>query len=332
MKQLSLFDDELADVSRSCFEGFHDSSLGPEIKAAQLGLFDRRAILLASVGDAVAAGDLAEAERRIRALRESEPKDRSIHSLAADIEAQRARLFQAERLAPPARASALLALARSLSERSGAWASLRARLFRRVAQEVRELLGDEGELEGKPAGYYLLEAGAFADAKASLAAAVRARRAARPLFLLADAATMLGEPLARRTYLEALLIDPFDAAFASVRDPEVRALPDIARDEFEIEEAPEAWSAPVGIVTGILPPPAVLDASAYSAQEEEQAGGEHCLKRRQALMSAKRFVGALAVALGVSRAREGSLLEARRAMKQLCPTLFAAYLRRAAGL
>lgn len=336
MKQLSLFDD-LAEGSLSRVEGLPDLPSDPDIRlqlqlpAAQLSLFDRRAIQLVSVGDALAAGEIDEAERRIRALQASHPDDPSLRSLALDIGAHRVELQRAEALAPLARASALVALAQSLGARSGAWTSLRARLFRRVAQETHALLGDEGELEGQPAGYYLLEAGAFAEAKASLAAAVRVRRAARPLFLLADAATLLGEPSARRTYLEALLVNPFDSAFASVRDLEVRALPDVARDEFEIEEVPEAWSAPVGILTDLLPSPAVLDPSVYSAREEARADGEHCLSRREALARVRRFVAALAVALGASRATEGAVLEARRAMKQLCPTLFAAYLRRVTG-
>jgi hypothetical protein len=331
MKQLPLFNDGFAEGSLSSFEELPDSSSGPEPHAVQLGLFDRRSIQLVSVGDALAAGDLDEAERRSLALRASDPNDLRIRSLAEDIGAHRASLQRAESLAPSARASALLALAQSLSARSGAWASLRARLFRRVAQEVLALLGCEGELEGQPAGYYLLEAGAPAEAKASLTAAVRVRRAARSLFLLADAATLLGEPSARRTYLEALLVNPFDSAFAFVRDLEVRALPDVARDEFEIEEAPEAWSAPVGILTGLLPSPAVLDASLYGPQAADRADREHCFARREALVRVRRFVGALAVALSASRAREGSFIEARRAMKQLCPTLFTAYLRRVTG-
>jgi hypothetical protein len=335
MKQLSLFDEGLAEGPLSSLEGLPELSSSPELQlqlqAAQLSLFDRRAIQLVSVGEALAAGEIDEAERRILASQASHPDDLPLRSLALDIAAHRAGLQRAESLAPPARASALLALAQSLVARSGAWTFLRARLLRRVAQETHALLGDEGELEGQPAGYYLIEAGAFAEAKASLAAAVRVRRAARPLFLLADAATSLGEPSARRTYLEALLVNPFDAAFASVRDPEVRALPDVARYEFEIEEVPEAWSAPVGILTDVLPSPAVLDASVYSAREEDRAGGELCLKRREALACARRFVEAFAVALGVSRATEGSVLEARRAMKQLCPTLFTAYLRRVTG-
>lgn len=37
---------------------------------------------------------------------------------------------------------------------------------------------------------------------------------------------------------------------AGEADEAVRGLPDVARDESEIEEEPAAWSAPVGIVIG----------------------------------------------------------------------------------
>lgn len=328
MRQLSLFDDgapEVCDQSSQLVLGVSPTSDGDSV---QLGLFDRRGIQIARVNDAIAGGKLEEAERWIRTIRASDPEDSHLLRLAADIKTHRKTLQRAERLAPHARASALLSLAQSLSARSSAWASLRVWLLRRVAQEIRGALGDAGELEGQPAGYYLLEAGAPVEAKASLAAAASVNRRARTLFLLADAATLLGEPLARRIYLEALLHDPFDSAFAEAKDSEVRALPDIARYEFEMEEAPEAWAAPVGILTGTLPSPAMLDASTYS---EGQANGDHGWSRDNAIVNARQFVRALAAAHSAPKPREEAILSARRTMKRLCPTLFAAYLRRTAG-
>jgi hypothetical protein len=336
VKQLSLFEKIAPEEHPPILEGALSPSPGLDSGPGQLGLFDRRAIQLKRIGDAIADAKLDEAHRWAIELQTSAPGDADIRRLAAAVDTHRTKLVNTERLDPPARATELLALARTLDGQSGAWSSLRLLLLRRVAQEIHQSLGDAGEIEGQPAGYYLLEAGDFAAAKASLTAAAAVHRRAHTLFLLADAAFALGDPSAGRLYLEALLVDPFDPALALVKNPAVRALPDAARDEFEIEEAPEAWSAPVGVLTGVLPPPTVLGPDVYSesgADEEhpssigEREGAED-FSNWEAVRRARQFIRALVAASSAAKPHGDAILDARRAMKRLCPTLFAAYMRR----
>jgi hypothetical protein len=104
-----------------------------------------------------------------------------------------------------------------------------------------------------------------------------------------------------------------------VRDDAVRSLPDVVRFEVEIDEAPEAWSAPAGVLLGVLP---------RSASEEVPAvpppGEALSPARRDALARARSFVEALAA--GVVRGE--AVVELRRTMKRLSPALFAVYMDR----
>ncbi|WP_437820321.1 hypothetical protein [Sorangium sp. So ce1078] len=334
MRQLSLFEGRTLAAEPVPLDGGAGSSPGDGAPAGQLDLFAQRTLRLSRAAGAIAAGELGEARRMLAELTVLHPTDAEVRRQSERVAALERRLAGARGSAAPA--AELLEVARGLEPASGAFASLRRVLLCRAAEALRAAEGDDGRLEGQPPGYYWLAAGEAAEARASLASAAEARRSARTLFLLGDAATSLGEPAARRFYLEALLRDPFDASLASARDEAVRGLPDVARYELEIEDEPAAWSAPVGIVTGVLPPPLgiALDevgcggaAASGGAVERPWSPGQD-----QALAQARRFVAALAAASSREARRSGeAVIEARRAMKRLAPALFAAYMARGGG-
>ncbi|WP_437682896.1 hypothetical protein [Sorangium sp. So ce131] len=333
MRQLSLFDDR-ALTPAPVSDGAAALLTGEGAPAGQLDLFAQRTLRLSLSAEAVAAGELGEARRMLAELTALHPADAEVRRQSERVAALERELARAERSAAPA--AALLEITRGLEPATGAFASLRRVLVRRAAEALREAEGDDGRLEGQPPGYYWLEAGDVAEAHASLARAAEARRSARTLCLLADAATSLGDPAARRLYLEALLRDPYDAALAAARDEGVRGLPDVARYELEIEEEPRAWSAPVGIVTGVLPPPLgiALDEVASGAQPApgESGGPPRSPGQEEAVARARRFVAALAAASSREARRSGeAVIEARRTMKRLAPALFAAYMARGGG-
>ncbi|WP_437760200.1 hypothetical protein [Sorangium sp. So ce1389] len=336
MRQLSLFEGRKLTAEQVPLDGAAGLSSGDVAPAGQLDLFARRTLRLSLAAEAIAAGELGEARRVLAELAALHPADAEIRRQSERVAALEERLERARGSAAPA--AALLAIARGLEPASGAFASLRLALLRRAAEALREAEGDDGRLEGQPPGYYWLAAGDAAEAHASLAVAAQARRSARTLFLLADAATSLGEPAARRIYLEALLRDPFDAALASARDEAVRALPDVARYELEIEDEPAAWSAPAGIVTGVLPLPVGIALDDVSSEAAAAPGGaaverSGSAEQEEALRRARRFVAALATASSREARRSGeAVIEARRAMKRLAPALFAAYMARGVGV
>ncbi|WP_437516753.1 hypothetical protein [Sorangium sp. So ce1099] len=335
MRQLSLFEGRKLGAEQVPLDGVAGLSPGDGAPAGQLNLFARRTLRLSLAAEAIAAGELGEARRMLAELAALHPADADLRRQSERVAALEQRLERARGSAAPA--AALLAIARGLEPASGAFASLHCVLLRRTAEALREAEGDDGRLDGQPPGYYLLAAGDAAEAHASLAVAAQARRSARTLFLLADAATSLGEPAARRLYLEALLRDPFDAALVSARDEAVRCLPDVARYELEIEDEPAAWSAPAGIVTGVLPLPVGFALDEVSSGAAAAPGGaaverSGSAEQEEALGRARRFVAALATASSREARRSGdAVIEARRAMKRLAPALFAAYMARGGG-
>ncbi|AUX42967.1 uncharacterized protein SOCE26_044070 [Sorangium cellulosum] len=330
MRQLSLFDDRALTPAPVPLDGAAGLLAGDGAPAGQLDLFAQRTLRLSLAAEAVAAGELGEARRLLAEVAALRPADADVRRQADRVAALERQLGLAGSSASPA--AALLEVARGLDPATGAFASLRRVLLRRVAEALRGAEGDDGRLEGQPPGYYWLEAGDVAEAHGSLARAAEARRSARTLCLLADAATSLGDPAARRLYLEALLRDPYDAALAAARDEGVRGLPDVARYELEIEEEPRAWSAPVGIVTGVLPPPLGLALDEVVSGAPLPGGPPRSPGQEEALARARRFVAALAAASSREARRSGeAVIEARRAMKQLAPALFAAYMARGSG-
>lgn len=292
----------------------------PEVLPGQMALFGFRAAALAEARAAVAAGRLEEACDALDRLRERLPDDAAVESELSETKALRERLARIDSPRTRKRAAALVALARDLEGTAEPRASLRRLLLRRAAAEVGKQHGDAGELEGRLVGEYLLDAGELDQAEASLRAAAAITRGARPLFRLADIASMRGEAVAaRRLYRGALLTDPWDAALADAHDEEVRALVLVARDELEIEEQPEAWTAPAGIITGVLPRPRTEDDAALVLREDMAPA------RREALGRARDFVAAIVLA---GEARGDAAVGVRRRMKALSAPLFKAYMDR----
>ncbi len=293
----------------------------PDVLPGQVGLFDARTMLLGRARAAIATADLDAACRDLDALRARCPDDPQVAREALEGHTLRERLARIEAPRTKHRARALLGLANELARAAEPLASLRRRLLARVAAEIRRQQGDAGELEGRLAGEYLLDAGDFRDAQASLATAFAATGEARALFLLGDATLLLGDrSAARRAYLQALLLDPFHPALRGTRDEEVRALPDVVRDELEIEDEPEAWCAPAGLLLGVLPRPTAGEGPALPPPSETLSP-----TRREALTKARAFVAALATA-GATRGE--AAIEVRRTMKRLSLQLFDLYMDR----
>jgi hypothetical protein len=305
-----------------------------DVLPGQLHLFSDRAVRLGHARAAIAEARLDDARRELAELKERFPDDPFMAREAARV-AKLSRKLAAALAAPPEeRAAALLAFARSSpgapsrSARSAGdagepWSSLHRALLRHVAHALAAR-GDDALLEGEPPGFYLIAAGDVQGAREQLARAVLRAPGAHALFLLGDASFLAGAvPDARRAYLGALLADPFDRGIESARDDDVRALPDVARDEVGIEEAPAAWSAPVGVVYGVLPWPSGLPRELIEAVG---VGGRTGTEQR-ALGDARAFVEALAESTSPA-GRGAAAIEVRRRMKRLSPALFAAYMDR----
>jgi tetratricopeptide (TPR) repeat protein len=292
----------------------------PDDPTGQVSLFDPRSLLLVRARAAVARAELDEACAHFETLRERCPDDVGVAREALETHSLRVRLARIEAPHTQQRGRALLAFANELAMSNEPRASLRRRLFTRVAAEIRRQYGDDGELEGKLAGEYLLDAGEIEQAQVSLAQAFAVRRDARSLFRLADATLLLGDlGAARRSYLHALLHDPFDPALFTVRDEEVQALPARAHYELEIEDEPEAWSAPTGILEGVFP--RLLRGETPVLPPSDGLAPA----RRRALEGARAFVEALAAS---GSAHGDAAIEIRRTMKRLSPQLFRLYMNR----
>jgi tetratricopeptide (TPR) repeat protein len=294
----------------------------PEVLPGQIGLFDFRGLALGRARAAMAEGRLEEACRELSDLAVRLPNDAAVLREGVEV---RALMEKLARIAGPRRKQrgrALLALAGELEGAPEPRASLRRLLLLRAAAELIREQGDAGTLEGRLAGEILIDAGALAEAEVSLAAALAACREARALYRLADAILLRGDTAAaRRRYREALLVDPFDAALLDVRDAEVRALPGVVRLDLEIDDDPEAWAAPAGIITGVLPWPARGEAAAAPGAGEDAMSPE----RREALGRARGFVEALAA---TGTARGDAAITVRREMKRLSAAMFEVYMDR----
>ncbi len=305
-----------------------------DVLPGQLHLFSDRAVRFGRARAAITEARLDDARRELAELVERFPDDPFLVRESGRVAKLAKKLAAVLRSPPSGRAAALLAFARSSPAspegRAGdavePWTSFHRALLRRVAAELA-VRGDGALLEGEPPGFYLLAAGDLEGARASLSRAAVTAPSAHTLFLLGDASFLSGARAeAGRAYLGALLADPFDRALEAVRDDDVRALPDVAEDEIGIEEAPAAWSAPVGVVTGVLPWPSGLPRELLEA-----AGiGGRTAAEQEALGAARAFVEALATAASPAGRGEGAI-EVRRRMKRLSPALFAAYMERVVG-
>ncbi|HEY0135739.1 MAG TPA: hypothetical protein VGB85_16760, partial [Nannocystis sp.] len=263
-------------------------------------------------------------------LRAREPDDVLLAREATFAANIRQHLTAAASAAPGARPLALLVVADELaSSRDEAAAALRRKLLREAALQAATDAGDAVELAGELPGFYLLSAGADEAALASLTGAAAVDRRARTLYLLADATMVLRGPrVARPLYFEALLLDPFDHALRAARCENVRFLPEVAQREFTIDDEPAAWCAPVGVVTGVLPCPPVLaehllPGARASLPDAASPHQKACLQR------ARRFMQAMHIDASLDfGADDVPVIEARRTMRELAPTLFEAHMQR----
>lgn len=279
----------------------------------QLDLFGDRHLRLEDARRALAEGRTQDACRELFRLHGCYPEDPGV---AVELDRARTlmlRLGEIEAMAPGERPRRLVELARAEA------AGVRASLLRRAAVELRQAGGPAALLHDKPASVLLLEAGDAHTAWATAAEAARDSPRARFLTYLADVEYRLEHTSrARARYREALALDPYDVDWEELTDDDVKALPDIARTEFELEDG-LAWAAPVGVVLRVLPigdppppPPAPRDGA---------AGKQH----PPALDHAHGFLRALVCA---AQDRGVNAIAARRQMRALAPQLLAAYLER----
>jgi tetratricopeptide (TPR) repeat protein len=290
---------------------------GVDAHPSQIGLFDARVRELRAVRQAIASGELGEALDRLRSIEAGSDFDPSaMQKKIARISAQ---ISDASRWTRPESAAATAALGRRIAADGEPWSSLGRRLLVRAAASVEDDLSPL-------AGRLYQEAGDLERARSVLASALERHATASLLFALGDVETLRGNrTAARRCYRDALLLDPFDAAFDTVIDDEVRALPQVAEGDVEIESEPRAWAAAVGIVAGVLASPGQADLTSPEPDPIPTAAFD-------ALVRMRNFVRAL----GLTAAPDGpprpnALIEARRAMKQASPALFAWYMARRTG-
>lgn len=329
--QLDLFADSRPDLAAS--DPANSSALGwPSSNSwePQLGLYDARGLLVQRARDAFARGSLDEAVHHYAELHAREPGDPQLAREAAFAANIRHHLAAAASTAPAEHPLALLLVADELASLSDdAPAALRRKLLREAASQAASDAGDAVELAGELPGFYLLSAGADEAAFASLTRAAAVERRARTLYLLADAAMVVrGAGVARPLYLEALLLDPFDHALRAARCENVRSLPEVAQREFAIDDEPSAWCAPVGVLTGVLPrPPSLADHLLPTARASlPEPASEH---QRACLLRARRFMQAMLVDASLEfRVDDVTVIDARRTMRELAPTLFEAHMRR----
>ncbi|HET7502034.1 MAG TPA: hypothetical protein VFK02_13550 [Kofleriaceae bacterium] len=272
----------------------------------QLELFADRHLRLERARRALSEARASDAVHELRDLLHRYPGDQVIGAeleLARDVER---RINGIEAAPPGERPCLLVALARSVT------ADLQAALLRRAAAELCRS-DPAALLDGKSASVLLLQAGDREGARIAAEAAASASGRSRFLAYLADVEVQCNlRDRARERYREALALDPHDVDWEEIRDDDVRSLPDIARTEFELEEA-VAWSAAVGVVLGVLPPgraPSISDAGAAAPLDRM-----------------RRFLSALARDRSqAGRPVGGAVLDARREMRALAPQLLAAYL------
>jgi hypothetical protein len=289
----------------------------------QVELFHARYVHLQQARRLVAGGKVDLACSDYARLIQVYPGDAAIADEAHGIDTLRTMFADALGMAEDARWARLLTITEQLDPKSDMLSSLRRLVLRYIANEARLMRGERVEVAGHPLAYLLVEAGLLDEAERLLSDSRQHDPCARDMFLHADLHVLRGgHGVARVLYRNALLMNPYHAYFERIRDQEVRALPEVAKYELEIEDDPRAWSAAAGMVTGVLP---ILPGS----HEMRGAKPEPGVPASDALARARAFAAALVEAF-TARARgdQHGVIAARRAMRQLAPTLFSAYLER----
>lgn len=325
MEQLSLFDD----LGPTGGGGAPDAEVPAE--GAQLDLFGDRMLVLAGAREALAELDTAAARRLLRDALSRYGHD---GGMVRAIEALDHLAFRVERaLRSPAgeRPEALVSVAGSIEplrrgevrcEPAGPFPSERLwrSLLRRAAALAVARGGDASSAGGFEPGWLLLLGGDLEGAEASIMRCVRATLRPRFVALLGECARRRGDAfLARQLYLSALRANPYDVDFAAIGDDAVSSLPAQARYRFEIEDEPVAWSAAVGVVTGVFELATLFGEG--DVPEPKGAEGLSAAQRR-ALSQASLFLEALRSSRRRPSGGDSGLIEARRTMKRLQPVLF----------
>jgi hypothetical protein len=331
--QLALFPDALL-VPPEPRQGAVDFSMDavaqdvPEVMSGELDglpqveLFHARYLHLQRARRLVAGGHVELACSAYARLVRVYPGDAVVADEAQGIDMLRAMFADALAMPEDARWARLSSIAEQLDPKSDMLSALRRLVLRYIANEARHMRGESVEVAGHPLAYLLLETGLLDEAARLLSDRRQHAPCARDMFLHADLHVLRGEHgVARVLYRSALLMNPYHAYFERIRDQEVRALPEVARYELEIEDDPRAWSAAAGMVTGVLP----IHPGTHEMRASNPAPGE----ASDALARARAFAAALAEAF-TARASgdQRAVIAARGVMRQLAPTLFAAYLER----
>jgi len=289
-----------------------DASLGRVVmQAVQLDLFEERTVRLARGRGALRAFDLSSAREELAACLLRYPEDREAReglALACRLGDRLAEL-EVEHGDP---VTALLFLE---PEVGGA---TREGWHRRLAQDAERRHGSGCDVAGTPAGLHWLLGGDHEAAERSLRDTLGGRPGdARARAYLADVLFCRGQVRqARQEYIRAFLADPEAVDLGRLADPDVVALPAIAENEYEIPGPCLDWVAAVGTLEGVFPVPAAtlpgIGAGADTHLTDDSPGRSfyrYLLEERRARSHKERVV-------------------ARRRMKQISPSLLAAYLGR----
>jgi hypothetical protein len=220
----------------------------------QVELFHARYLHLQRARRLVAGGHVDLACSVYARLIRVYPGDAAIADEAHDIDTLRTMFADALAMPEDARWARLSSIAEQLDPASDMLSSLRRLVLRYIANEAKQMRGESIEVAGHPLAYLLIEAGLLDEAERLLSGLCQHAPCARDMFLHADLHVLRGEhSVARVLYRSALLMNPYHVYYERIRDQEVRALPEVARYELEIEDDPRAWSAAAGMVTGVLP-------------------------------------------------------------------------------
>lgn len=290
---------------------------------SQLQLFEQGTLELARASEYLRVGDIEAAHGAFRLLAAKWSLDPVLNEqarLVSDVFRRYTALLQ---LAPQSQSLALLRFAREMqswSLPSGAFHDCCREWIRRSVRQWCVVVHDGELIEGRLPGEWFDIAESFDEACASFERAKLKRYDVRIAARWGDALAKLGQTgLARYRYRDALLMNPFDVAMTDIRDDAVRSLPDVVRYEIGIDVEPAAWSAPVGIVRGILPRP--------TAADFPLANGALGQTRYETLERAREFTRMLVrLAQPEIRKDAAALIDVRRTMKKVCPELFAVVL------
>jgi hypothetical protein len=276
---------------------------------AQLDLFADRHVRTENARRALAQGRAEDACRELDQLRRNYPDDAAIAAELAHVSTLLARVGEIEAAPADEQPAALVELARIAAVSARAW------LLRRAATALCDAWGPAGLVDDKSASVLLLEAGDPHTAWSVAAQAVAGSPRARFLAYLADVEHRLDQrSRSRARYREALALDPFDVDWDEIAADDVKALPEIAATELELDDG-VAWAAPVGVVMKVLP----IGESPPCTRDEPIADPRRCA----ALERSRGFLHALVQA---SLARDAGAIDARRRMRAAAPQLLAVYL------